>query len=44
MNFEGVSACVLSHNETLKNTPQVWEMYKGIRKRKRENLQDLISN
>jgi hypothetical protein len=43
MNFEGVSARVLSHDETYKtlciNTPEVWEMYKGIRKR--ENLQDV---
>jgi hypothetical protein len=23
------------------NTPQIWKMYKGIRRRRRENLQDV---
>jgi hypothetical protein len=48
MNFEGVSARVLSHNETLsdfiyKHTTGL-KMYKGRRKRKRENLQEVSSN
>jgi len=29
------------HKTLFINTPEVWEMYKGIRKRKRENLQDV---